>query len=386
MINELDMPTVLFLQKTSYIAGALTLGYLKYSSDESRGVGLLASSFVVLAAASTLAGYAETNPAFYGPLSLINLVCAVLGYSLLGSSFIVISDPNRKVMPVLASLPALVVLLVGAVTAFHLNNTYRAATFNFLACATLAATAIVVFRDSFREPLPIRKFVAAILFAYSLLSLIMALEFSFNSFFLFDVASGFFLMILSKFVLALSIVIFISERQYVRLRAIAERDGLTGLYNRRFFNENASQRLREGDAILYLDIDHFKHLNDRWGHAAGDEVLVAVSRAVQAILPASAIFARQGGEEFIVFLPLRAGDAFVEAERIRNAVERIRYPNLGAEVVVTTSIGLARAARDCGSLAELCREADRALYMAKAAGRNRVFEADFAAENYARSA
>ncbi|MDK4717379.1 GGDEF domain-containing protein [Rhizobium sp. CNPSo 4039] len=388
MINELDMPTVLFLQKTSYIAGAVTLGYLKYSSNESRGVGLLASSFVILAAASTLAGYAETYPAFYAPLSLINLVCAVLGYSLLGSSFVVISDPDRKVIPALALLPALLTLLVGAFTAFHLNNTYRAVTFNFLGCVMLAGAAIVIFRDSFREPLPIRKFVAAILVACSLLSLIMAFEFSFHSFVLLDVASGFLLMILSKFVLALSIVIFISERQQIKLRQTAERDGLTGLYNRRFFNENASGRLRDGDAILYLDIDHFKHFNDRWGHAAGDEVLVAVSRTIEAILPASAIFARQGGEEFIVFLPLKAGEPLIHAERIREAVQQTRFPDLGADVVVTTSIGISKVRRECRSLTELCREADRALYLAKAGGRNRVCDAssDFIAEVYVRSA
>lgn len=388
MINELDMPTVLFLQKTSYIAGAVTLGYLKYSANESRGVGLLASSFVILAAASTLAGYAETYPAFYAPLSLINLVCAVLGYSLLGSSFVVISDPDRKVMLALTVLPALLILLVGALTAFHLDNTYRAATFNFLGCVMLAGAAFVIFKDSFREPLPIRRFVAAILLACSLLSLTMAFEFSFRSFILLDVASGFLLMILSKFVLALSIVIFISERQQVKLRQMAERDGLTGLYNRRFFNENASRRLRDGDAILYLDIDHFKHLNDRWGHAAGDEVLVAVSRTIEAVLPASAIFARQGGEEFIVFLPLKAGNPLVQAERIREAVQQTRFPDLGADVVVTTSIGISKVSQKCKSLSELCREADQALYLAKAAGRNRVCDAssDFIAEGYVRSA
>ncbi|MFK0161196.1 GGDEF domain-containing protein [Rhizobium sp. NPDC090279] len=290
--------------------------------------------------------------------------------------------------PALVLLPAMLTLLVGILTPFHLNNTYRAATFNLLACVTLAAAAVIVFKDAFREPLPIRKFVGAILFACSLLSLIMAFEFSFHAFVLLDVASGFFLMILSKFVLALSIVIFISERQQVKLRQTAERDGLTGLYNRRFFNENVSRLLRDGDAILYLDIDHFKHLNDRWGHAAGDEVLVAVSRAVEAILPAPAIFARQGGEEFIVFLPVKAGDPLAQAERIRKAVQRTRYPGLGADVAVTTSIGISRASPECGSLSELCREADRALYLAKAAGRNRVCAAgaDFAAENYVRSA
>ncbi|RKD45254.1 diguanylate cyclase (GGDEF)-like protein [Rhizobium sp. WW_1] len=376
MINELDMPTVLFLQKTSYIAGALTLGYLRLTSTESRGVGLLAASFVVLAAGSTLAGHAEIHPTLYGPLSLINIVLAVLGYCMLGLAFVVISNPDRKVNTGLVLIPATATLAAGLITDFHLNNTYRATTFTFLGCLTMAATAVVVFLDAYREPLPIRRLVAAILASASLLSLIMGLEFSFNAFPVLDVAGGFFLMIISKFVLAIAIVIFISERQHTKIKHLADRDALTGLYNRRFFNANTPQQLRHGDAILFLDIDHFKQLNDRWGHAAGDEVLATMAQAVQSILPSPALLARQGGEEFIVFLPGNAGDGLLHAERIRRAVAELRYPTLAPEVAVTTSIGIARALHEGLELSHLCREADRALYLAKAAGRNRVCDAD----------
>lgn len=375
MINELDMPTVLFLQKTSYIAGALTLGYLRLTSEESRGVGLLAASFIVLAGGSTLAGHAEIHPALYGPLSLINIVLAVLGYCLLGFAFIVISNPDRKINTWLVLIPAAATLAIGLITAFHLNNTYRATTFTFLGCLTMAGTAAVVFLDSYIEPLPIRKLVAAILASASLLALIMGLEFAFNTFPLLDVASGFFLMIISKFVLAIAIVIFISERQHIKIKRLADRDALTGLYNRRFFNTNVPEQAQEGDAVLYLDIDHFKQLNDRWGHAAGDEVLATMAQAVQSILPSSALFARQGGEEFIVFLPKNAGDALLHAERIRKTVAELRYPAIAREIVVTTSIGIAKATHEGSELSHLCREADRALYLAKASGRNRVCDA-----------
>ncbi|MBB6487077.1 GGDEF domain-containing protein [Rhizobium lusitanum] len=376
MINQLDMPTVLFLQKTSYIAGALTLGYLRLTSTESRGVGLLVASFVVLAGGSTLAGHAEIHPALYGPLSLVNIVLAVLGYCLLGLAFVVISNPDRKIKTWLVALPAAATLVIGLTTAFHLNNTYRATTFTFLGCLTMAATAIIVLLDAHREPLPIRKLVAAILGCASVLSLIMGLEFAFNTFPLLDVANGFFLMILSKFVLAISIVIFISERQHLKIRRLADRDALTGLYNRRFFNSAVPSRLHLGDAILYLDLDHFKQLNDRWGHAAGDEVLQIMGQAVQAILPPHALLARQGGEEFIVFLPAEADDAMFHAERIRKAICDLRYPSLPADITVTASIGIARASQAGSDLPYLCREADRALYLAKAAGRNRVCDAD----------
>lgn len=251
MINGLDVPTVLFLQKTSYIAGALTLGYLRLTSTESRGVGLLAASFVVMAAGSTLAGYAEIHPALYGPLSLINIAFGVLGYCLLGLAFVLISNPDRKINTGLVFIPAAVTLAAGLITAFHLNNTYRATTFTFLGFLTMAATTAVVFLDADREPLPIRKLVAVILGSASLLSLIMAVEFSFSAFPLIDIANGFLLMILSKFVLAIAIVIFISERQHMKIKHLADHDALTGLYNRRFFNANVPRRLRHGDAILY---------------------------------------------------------------------------------------------------------------------------------------
>ncbi|AGB75367.1 MULTISPECIES: GGDEF domain-containing protein [Rhizobium] len=375
MTNELDLPTVLFLQKTSYIAGALTLGYLRLTSAESRGVGLLAASFIVLAAGSTLAGYAELYPALYGLLSLVNIVLAVLGYCLLASAFVLISDPDRKINPWLVFLPAIGTLAAGLITAFHLTNTYRATTFTVLGCLTMAATAVVVFRDAFREPLPIRRLIVGLLAAASLLSLVMALEFSTRSFPVLDVANGFLLMIISKFVLAIAIVIFISERQHAKIKNLADRDHLTGLYNRRFFNANAPSQPHPGDAVLFLDIDHFKQLNDRWGHAAGDEVLSTMAQAVQSTLPKGALLARQGGEEFIVFLPAKAGDALFYAERIRKTVAELRFPTLGPEITVTISGGVARAFHGT-ELASLCREADRALYLAKAAGRNRICDAD----------
>jgi len=376
MSNDLDMPTILFLQKTSYIAGALTLGYLRLTSAESRGVGLLSASFIVLAGGSTLAGHAEIHPSLYAPLSLVNIVLAVLGYCLLGLAFVVISNPDRKIATWLVVIPAASTLAVGLFTDFHLNNTYRATTFTFLGCLTMAATAIIVLRDAHREPIPIRKLVAAILGSTSILSLTLGLEFAFGTFPLLDVASGFFLMILSKFVLAISIVIFISERQHLKIKRLADRDALTGLYNRRFFNSTVPSRLDPGDAILYLDIDHFKQLNDRWGHAAGDEVLQIMGHAMKETLPQFALLARQGGEEFIVFLPAATEDAMVHAERIRKTICELRYPSIPRDIVITTSIGVARASRANNELSHLCREADRALYLAKAGGRNRVCDAD----------
>lgn len=375
MATQLDLPTVLFLQKTSYIAGAMTLSYLRLTSTESRGVGLLAASFLVLAAGATLAGYAELYPALSGALSLINIALAVLGYCLLSLAFVLISNPARKFNLWLIFVPAVWTLVAGLITDFHLNNTYRAATFTLLGCLTMAAAAGIVYRDASHEPLPIRKLVAGILGASSLLSLIMGMQFSFHTFPVLGVVDGFSLMILSKFVLAIAIVIFISERQHIAIKNLADRDPLTGLYNRRSFNAKVPSEPQQGDAVLFLDIDHFKQLNDRFGHAIGDQVLSMMAQAVQSILPTSALLARQGGEEFVVFLPASVGDAVLHAERIRKTVADLRFPTLGSDLTVTTSVGISRALHQGDTLSDLCREADRALYLAKARGRNRVCEA-----------
>ncbi|MGV2068531.1 GGDEF domain-containing protein [Agrobacterium sp. 22-226-1] len=376
MTAELDLPTILFLQKTSYIAGALTLCFLRLTSAESRGGGLLAASFVVLAAGATLAGYAELYPALYGILSLVNITLGVLGYCLLSSAFVLISNPARTFNICLIFVPTVGTLAAGLITDFHLNNTYRAATFTLLGCLTMAVAAGVVYRDASREPLPIRKLLVGILGAASLLSLIMGVQFSFHTFPVLSVVNGFSLMILSKFVLAIAIVIFINERQHIKIKNLADRDPLTGIDNRRSFNAKAPNEPEQGDAILFLDIDHFKQLNDRFGHAIGDQVLSMMAQAVQSVLPTSALLARQGGEEFVVFLPASVGDAVLHAERIRKTVADLRFPALGSGLTVTTSVGIARAVHQGDTLSDLCREADRALYLAKARGRNRVCDAD----------
>jgi len=339
-------------------------------------VGLLASSFLVLAVGSTLAGYAELYPTLYSVLSLINIALGVLGYSFFGLAFVFISDPERRLNPWLVCVPALVTLISGFVTDFHLNNTYRATSFTLMGCLATAATAVIVYRDARREPLPIRKLVAGILAAVSILCFILAVEFWFQDFPILSAVDGFFMMIVSKFVLALAIVILINERQHMKIKHLADRDPLTGVFNRRAFDAQAPSELSKGDSVLFLDIDHFKHLNDRFGHAAGDRVLSTVAKAVQAVLPEGALFARHGGEEFIAFLPQSAGDAILHAERIRKTVADLRFPNPDSEITLTLSIGVATAMRHGESVSGLSQEADRALYMAKAGGRNRVCGAD----------
>jgi diguanylate cyclase (GGDEF)-like protein/PAS domain S-box-containing protein len=172
----------------------------------------------------------------------------------------------------------------------------------------------------------------------------------------------------------------ITERKRAEddLKLIATVDPLTGAYNRRqgdaLLMAEFARRARDGRgfAVLMMDIDHFKAVNDRFGHAAGDAVLCALVRDGQKALRAVDMLARWGGEEFLVVLPdTDTAAAMVAAERIRAALQatEVAAPDL-ATIRFTVSIGVAEPMTD--NPGELLRRADLALYAAKANGRNRV--------------
>ncbi|MCV2358826.1 sensor domain-containing diguanylate cyclase [Paucibacter sp. TC2R-5] len=171
-----------------------------------------------------------------------------------------------------------------------------------------------------------------------------------------------------------------------RLKRAGLSDMLTGVHNRRYFEHRSqievsqARRYQHDLACLFLDLDHFKTVNDSFGHAAGDAVLQKIAHIIQAQLRAGDTVARFGGEEFVVLLPQApAQHARDIAERIRLSISAEPLTLPGGEVVpISVSIGLAmlglsHLSGDSPSLAQgLVNDADRALYRAKATGRNRV--------------
>lgn len=167
---------------------------------------------------------------------------------------------------------------------------------------------------------------------------------------------------------------------YRQVRAQADYDGLTRIHNRRHFERRLSeelarhQRYNHRMSVLMMDIDHFKNVNDSYGHQAGDLVLREFGRMIGDAVRATDCAARYGGEEFAVILPhTDRGQAWVLAERIRSAVESMAFIHEGRTIEVTVSIGVATLAP--GALTpqeQLLHEADQALYLAKQNGRNMV--------------
>ncbi len=168
-----------------------------------------------------------------------------------------------------------------------------------------------------------------------------------------------------------------------RLQYQSDHDMLTELLSRRAMErllEAEAQRQRRfgtGYAILSIDIDHFKQINDRWGHATGDAVLVRVAHALRDASREVDRVARMGGEEFCVLLPgVDQAGAERAAQRLLQAVRELEYPAAGPALQVTVSIGLAIVGREAEPLPALLRRLDKALYAAKNRGRDRVEHAE----------
>lgn len=176
----------------------------------------------------------------------------------------------------------------------------------------------------------------------------------------------------------------ISERKELeqQLQALAMTDALTGLFNRRYFTQRGAHEIRRAQryhqplGLLVFDVDHFKQVNDTYGHAAGDAVLQMIAATLRATLRDIDVPGRLGGEEFGVLLPnTRLADARRIAERLRMAIAAAYTTRDGVELRVTASFGVSAIAAENEDLDDLLRAADAALYRAKSEGRDRVVSA-----------
>jgi diguanylate cyclase (GGDEF)-like protein/PAS domain S-box-containing protein len=188
--------------------------------------------------------------------------------------------------------------------------------------------------------------------------------------------------------LLISMVMDITERKQAEAKVLALqdllreqsiRDGLTGLFNRRYLDETMdrevilAQRHARPISVVMGDLDHFKAVNDRYGHLAGDEVLRAFGEIMMRLSRKSDIYCRFGGEEFLLVLPgMSKGKACERAEQLRRQIEATPVLFGTTSIEVTASFGVACFPQDGGCRDELIAAADSALYAAKEAGRNQV--------------
>jgi diguanylate cyclase (GGDEF)-like protein len=174
------------------------------------------------------------------------------------------------------------------------------------------------------------------------------------------------------------------QKTLAELAKISRIDGLTQVYNRRHWQESLEQeyaKSRRHDkklSLIMLDLDHFKLLNDNYGHQGGDKVLIGVSALISSLLRVEDVFGRYGGEEFAIILPETDLSGAIElAQRICNSIAEKALTYKDQIIKVTVSLGVAQLSTEDVNYEELITEADNALYQAKAQGRNQVCSAAY---------
>ena len=163
------------------------------------------------------------------------------------------------------------------------------------------------------------------------------------------------------------------------LEQLSDTDELTGLKNRRAFNSALEAEVKKAArynrtfSVLMLDSDDLKPVNDRFGHATGDKLIISIARVVQESLRETDILARYGGDEFVVILTETNKDRAVEvAERIGTSVENTSFSSAGERVSSTISIGISSFSKNTQDGIEILAEADKKLYESKRKGKNSV--------------
>ena len=369
----LDFATVLSLYKTSLIVGVVCFLYLKATSSGPDGSGFLAAAFFCHVIGSSLASLGLFGRISPEASQLPSLVLGVLGLSLFWIGICELSTRRIERRQYLILAAPVIVLIACNLTGLHRDQDMLMATLDGFMVAVLTGAVIRLLLDRAAEPLLARSLLAAVIAFQAIALWFATISHLGRSFFVWAPEKIYYASIVGNFGVALYAVLIVRERAEKALQRIARVDALTGTFNRRHFFEAVPPRLSVGDAVILLDVDHFKTINDRFGHAAGDRVLTGIAERMLAVLDGGQVLARFGGEEFAVFAPGLGDRAIAVAERLRTAICATAVP-VGAEreVSTTISVGVAVAAADDASLELLLGHADRALYQAKDQGRDRV--------------
>lgn len=276
-------------------------------------------------------------------------------------------------------------LAIGFIPIMYESTVFRVATLTVVYTGLSAAGAFLLWRADERPLAAYRRAMGAVLIANALVLVLRA------GYVMLDVrvsadASGSIVLvpiylsaILFYMALNVSLALMLFRRKEVHLRFLARHDALTGLLNRYSLGEYSSRELaraRRGEQTLSLaviDLDNFKAVNDRYGHGAGDQVLLQAAKRMKEIIREGDIAFRIGGEEFLMLLPgADQAEAGRIAERLRLALADRPFECRNSSVRVSASVGVVTFSPDRDDWEELVRRADQALYRAKEKGRNRV--------------
>ncbi|WP_434647785.1 diguanylate cyclase [Achromobacter piechaudii] len=378
---HVDLYTLYLLVIGTLLASA-GMTYWEYRTNAKRGrsLGLLAAGFATIAAGCTVTLLRGSLPAALGP-GLSNLLI-LGGYLLVLQGVAAFNDRRYRAGPI-------ALLIVMAVIWIVAGTRWQGVVWSYVSAAPIAAVAALTAWEMWRcaplKALAPRRFVVAI-------TGIHALFYAFRALLLpwlvslygasAQLAASNITMyegVLYSVLLPMALLKLVREEAHGQLVRESQTDYLTRLGNRRWFFEEGARLLRAHGAqgpvaVLAFDLDHFKSINDRHGHQAGDQVLKVFADIAQEVAGPNVLLARIGGEEFAALL---MGDAARQAQSLGESVAR-RFAGTASEradrseIRATVSIGLARFDDNAPPLADSLAAADRALYRAKSLGGNRL--------------
>jgi diguanylate cyclase (GGDEF)-like protein len=380
----MDYRTLFFSNIASLIVFTLCLSVLAWRNRQVRGLAWFAGGLVLLLTKLVLQGFEGRIPPAISAMASNEIYLLSIIMQMLGLHWFVV----RRPVPALRMLAPVVLILAGYSTLFLLHIPYSANVINIPFVAVCGYSAYLVFRFGRGDFALVSRMAGVILCAETLVSGYRAaltnlryirpwetVHAQTDPRWLYTLACMFFL---ATFMVMCEIWFLVTELE----RELAEQactDALTGALNRRALEEAASREtarsMRSGHSLcmIMLDIDQFKLINDRYGHAAGDRVLQALVQKTKVMLRKQDLLARTGGEEFTILLPDTRAEAGVEvAERIRQAIEQMEVPFESEPLRFTVSMGVAQLESVQGNWEGMMRLADIAMYEAKGHGRNKV--------------
>jgi diguanylate cyclase (GGDEF)-like protein len=375
-----DLPTLIAIAVSAKSISGVLLIYAWFTNRQTPALALWAIGFL-MASAGTALIIAEER---VGDVRLIDIADALLigAYSLLWMGARSFNDRKAPVAYLLVGPAAW--FLVRQLEVWHFSDSARIAFLSSVLLCCLVLTGFEFWRSNRNLPSGWPLIVIIGAQVVILLSRVLWPGWIFRALAgrspaISVVALFFFELLFQTFFAAFLLAFLVKERREEHYRRAALVDPLTGIWNRRAFLEYASRRLRRATigkqtaALIAFDLDHFKFINDGYGHLAGDRMLCSFSNVVTAALRTGDLFGRIGGEEFACLLVhVSPADAVAIAERLRCQFADMEICSGSARLRATVSSGVAMAGQPQPDLEALMSAADRALYRAKELGRNRV--------------
>lgn len=384
---SLDLATVVLLSALNTLMMSLALFSVRRHEHAAIDLGLRhwAYGVVLQPAVWLLIALEHQLPFWLSPLGANFLLVVALGEFF--RAFVLVTQGNRDTRWVFVLPPVELAGSALITQVFTLSPAWHQAWTAAILCLLLFFSSLQLWRarerpwlDSDRLCFAVFTIGTSILLARTIMLVLIASDLVSGDQGDFSLSTSVFFQSLPM-IATLGIALMAKDRLQAELQRLAAVDPLTGVANRRSFESEAERTLlaaarrKVSVALLLIDADHFKRINDRFGHEVGDQALLAIVAALKDSLRASDLLGRYGGEEFAALLPeADMASAMHVAERLRASVE-IREFAVGEHAIpLRVSIGVATVVPEQGEskLALLLRHADLALYAAKAAGRNRV--------------